>query len=175
VARIVTPHDRTKPPPRNKRKSPAIATKYSQLAQAARRRGEPNPLLDAIVRAEADEPQRRGKRERSQPQGPRKKIRIYSAGCRLCREAEARIRRIVGFNHDIEVLVMRRVQVARQAARLGIKSVPAVVVDGQLLAYGDDGGVDEAALRSAIAQPERTRLGRPSVRSRRPPGSPQTP
>jgi hypothetical protein len=49
--------------------------------------------------------------------------------------------------------------------------VPAVVVDGQLLAYGHDGGVDEAALRLAIAQPERTRPGRPSVRSRRPSGS----
>jgi hypothetical protein len=151
MARIVTTHDRTKSPPQKKRKSPAIATKYSKLAQAARRRGEPNPLLDAIVRAEADEPQRRGRRERSLQLAPRKKIQIYSAGCQLCRNAEATIRHIVGFNHDIEVLVMRRVRVARRAARLGIKSVPAVVVDGHLLAFGDEGGVDEAALRSAIA------------------------
>jgi hypothetical protein len=160
MIRIVTPHDRTKPPPRKKkRKSTAIVTKHVRLTRAERRRSEPAPLLDAMMweahddamRGATGEPQHRGRRERHMPQGSRKKIQIYSAGCRLCREAETMIRRIVGFNHDIEVLAMRRVHVASQAARLGIRSVPSVVVDGRLLACRADGAVDEAALRAAIA------------------------
>jgi glutaredoxin 3 len=90
-------------------------------------------------------------RKRIMPQGQRKKIEIYSAGCRLCREAEAIIRRIVGANYDIEILDMRRAYVAREAARRGIRSVPAVAVDGHLAACITDRGVDEAVLRSAIA------------------------
>jgi hypothetical protein len=111
--------------------------------------------LDAAMREAEGEPPSPRRRERSMPQEPRKKIQIYSAGCGLCREAEAMIRRIVGVNHDIEVLGMRRVHVAEQAARLGITSVPSVVVDGQLCGTG--GGLDEAALRSALAAlpPER--------------------
>jgi hypothetical protein len=65
------------------------------------------------------------------------------------------IRRIVGFNHDIEVLAMRRVHVAERAARLGIRSLPSVVVDGQLLST--ERGLDEAVLRAALTTPSPTR------------------
>jgi hypothetical protein len=142
---VVTTPDRTKRPPRKKR--------------AERRRTELGAILDAMMwealdaamREEAGAPQGRQQREHSLPEAPRKKIEIYSAGCRMCREVEAMIRRIVGFNHDIEVLDMRRVRVAEQAARLGIRSVPGVVVEGQLTACCTDRGCDEAVLRAAFS------------------------
>jgi glutaredoxin 3 len=81
----------------------------------------------------------------------RKKIEIYSAGCRVCRQAEVMVRRIAGANHDVEVRLMHRVHVANRASELGIRSVPAVVVDGQLAACCVDRGVDEEVLRSALA------------------------
>jgi hypothetical protein len=80
----------------------------------------------------------------------RKKIEIYSAGCHTCREAEVIVRRITGTDHDVEVLDMHQAHVASRAAHHGIRSVPAVVVDGHLAACCAGRGVDEAILRSAI-------------------------
>ena len=77
----------------------------------------------------------------------RKQIQLYSAGCPTCRNAEAMIRRVAGNDHDLEVLNMHQSRVAAQADRLGVRSVPALVVDGQL--WG--GGVDELLLRRALA------------------------
>jgi glutaredoxin 3 len=78
----------------------------------------------------------------------RKKIEVFSTGCRLCQEAIAAVRLIVGADHDVEVLDMRKAHVAAQAQRYGIHSVPSVVVNDHLLAGR---GVDEAILRSALA------------------------
>jgi hypothetical protein len=132
-----------KRPPRKKR-AERRSTELVAVLDAMMREA-----LNAALREPTSEPLSRRRRVRGNPLALRKKIQIYSAGCRLCQEAEATIRRIVGLNHDIEVLEMRRVHVAQQAARLGIQSVPGVVVDGQLCGTG--GGLDEAALRSAIA------------------------
>jgi hypothetical protein len=90
--------------------------------------------------------------ERIAVEGPRKKIEIYSAGCRVCRNVEAMVRRIVGAHHDVEVLDMHKDHVARQAERRGVRSVPGVVVDGRFTPCGTGSrDVDEVILRSAIA------------------------
>ena len=81
----------------------------------------------------------------------RKKIEIYGAGCRTCLEAELTVRHLAGRRHDIEVHDMHQPDVADQAARMGIRSVPAVVIDGQLASCCIGGGVDEEVLRSALA------------------------
>jgi hypothetical protein len=81
----------------------------------------------------------------------RKKIQVFSAGCHTCREAVEAVQRLAGKDHDIEVLDMHQGHVAAQAARHGIRSVPAVVVDGHLAACCAGRGVDEAVLRSALA------------------------
>ncbi len=47
------------------------------------------------------------------------------------------------------ILDMHDPDVARRAAELGIRSVPAVVVDGKLAQCCAGGGVDEASLRAA--------------------------
>jgi hypothetical protein len=134
----------TKRPPRKKR-AERRSTELVAVLDAMMREA-----LDAALQGAASEPLSRRRRVRCTPQEPRKKIQIYSAGCRMCREVEAMIRCIARFNHDIEVLDMHRVHVAEQAARLGIRSVPGVVVDGQLTACCTDRGCDEAVLRAVI-------------------------
>jgi hypothetical protein len=80
----------------------------------------------------------------------RKKIEVYSAGCGCCRAAVDLVRRIAGNGHDVEVLNMHEPNVAEQAARHAISSVPAVVVDGHLAACCMGRDVDENVLRLAI-------------------------
>ena len=120
--------------------------KRAKLIEAERRRIELDNVLDAAMREAAGE---RCRHHRIN--GQRRKIEIYSAGCPVCRKVEAMIRRIVGANHDVEVLDMHQDHVARQAARRGIRRLPGVVVDGHHVACCIDRGVDEAILRSAIA------------------------
>jgi glutaredoxin 3 len=81
----------------------------------------------------------------------RKKIEVFSAGCHICQEAVDTVRRVAGTDHDIEVLDMNQDDVVALAKRHGIRSVPSVVVDGHLAVCCIGGGVDEGALRSAIA------------------------
>jgi hypothetical protein len=81
----------------------------------------------------------------------RKKIEVFSAGCHACREAVKTVQRLAGKEHDVEVLDMHQGHVAALAARHGIRSVPAVVVDGHLASCCAGRGVDEAVLRAALA------------------------
>jgi hypothetical protein len=60
------------------------------------------------------------------------------------------VRRIAA-DHEIEVLDMHQDHVAAAARQHGIRSVPSVVVDGQLAACCTARGVDEFILKSAIA------------------------
>ena len=80
----------------------------------------------------------------------RKKIEVFSAGCHVCQEAIATVRRIAGTDHDVEVLDMHQAHVAARARQHGIHSVPSVIVDGRLADCCVGRGVDEAILRSAI-------------------------
>ena len=134
--------------------------KRAKLGQAARqRRSELGALLDAMMQEAHDDAMREATGEPQRHRlghvtalRPQKKIGIYSAGCTLCRKAAAMIRRIAGADNDVAVLDMHQADVARQAARRGISSVPAVVVDGHLTdCFTGDPSVDEAVLRSAIA------------------------
>ena len=79
----------------------------------------------------------------------RKKIEVFSAGCLTCKEAVEIVKRIAGSDHDVIVLDTHQSDVAARAKRLGIRSVPAVLVDGQI-ACSVGHGVDEAMLRSVV-------------------------
>jgi hypothetical protein len=81
----------------------------------------------------------------------RKKIEVFSAGCRACDEAVDLVKRLAGNDHDVEVLDMHQGHVASKATFHGVRSVPAVVVDGRLAACCVGHGVDEALLRAALA------------------------
>jgi glutaredoxin 3 len=79
----------------------------------------------------------------------RRKVEIFSAGCGVCDDAIELVRSIACPSCDVEVLDMRQDEVAARARELGIRSVPAVVVDGALADCCSGRGVDEEALRRA--------------------------
>ncbi len=79
----------------------------------------------------------------------RRKVEVFSAGCGVCEETVSLVRRIACDSCDVSVLDMRDDQVAGRAKRLGIRAVPAVVVDGELAACCAGSGPTESALRAA--------------------------
>ena len=79
----------------------------------------------------------------------KRKVEVFSAGCGVCEETVSLVRRIACDSCDVSVLDMRDDQVAERARHLGIRAVPAVVVDGQLAACCEDSGPTESALRAA--------------------------
>jgi glutaredoxin 3 len=62
----------------------------------------------------------------------KRKIEIFSAGCAACDETVETVKTIACPSCEIEVLDMHREDVAAKAKEYGIKSVPAVVIDGKL-------------------------------------------
>ena len=84
----------------------------------------------------------------------KRKIEVFSAGCPACEETIQLVRRIACPSCDITILDMKKPDVANRAQHLGIRSVPAVVIDGKLAECCTGRGPNEAALRSAgIGQP----------------------
>lgn len=79
----------------------------------------------------------------------RRLVEVYSAGCAICEEAMERVRGLACPSCEIVERDMRDPEVAREAQRLGIARVPAVVVDGTLASCCRAGGLDEEALRAA--------------------------
>jgi glutaredoxin 3 len=81
-------------------------------------------------------------------------IEIFSAGCSVCTEAVEMIQRAACPSCEVTILDMRDLAVARRAKSLGIRSVPAVVIDGTLADCCTRRGPDEATLRAAgLGQP----------------------
>ena len=79
----------------------------------------------------------------------RRKIEVFSAGCPACEETIRMINAAACPSCDVEVLDMHRPDVAARAAQLGVRSAPAVVIDGRLAGCCAGRGVDEATLRAA--------------------------
>lgn len=76
-------------------------------------------------------------------------IEVFSAGCAVCEETIAMVQRAACPSCEVTVLDMREPDVARRAKDLGIRSVPAVVIDGTLATCCSGRGPDEATLRAA--------------------------
>ncbi len=62
----------------------------------------------------------------------KRKIEIFSAGCPACEETVQEIRKAACPSCEIDVLDMNDPEVAERAKALGIRTVPAVLIDGQL-------------------------------------------
>jgi len=83
-----------------------------------------------------------------------RKIEVFSAGCSVCEETIALINRIACPSCEVEILDMHKPDVAKKAKRYGIRSLPAVVIDGRLADCCVGRGPDEAVLRAAgLGQP----------------------
>ncbi len=78
-----------------------------------------------------------------------RKIEVFSAGCAVCEDTIALINRIACPSCEVDILDMHQPHVAAKAKRYGIRSVPAVVVNGRLADCCAGRGPDEAALRAA--------------------------
>jgi glutaredoxin 3 len=84
----------------------------------------------------------------------KRKIEVFSAGCAACEETVRLINRIACPSCEVTILDMKKPEVANRAKGVGIRSVPAVVIDGKLAGCCAGRGPDEATLRSAgIGQP----------------------
>ena len=81
-------------------------------------------------------------------------IEVFSAGCPACDDTVKLVESIACPSCDLSVLDMHDPTVASRAKSLGVRSVPAVVIDGKLAGCCSGRGPDEATLRAAgIGQP----------------------
>ena len=79
----------------------------------------------------------------------KRRIEVFSAGCPACEETIALVNRIACPSCDVEVLDMHQPTVAAKANTYGIRSVPAVVIDGKLADCCAGRSPEEASLRAA--------------------------
>ena len=84
----------------------------------------------------------------------KRKIEVFSAGCPVCQETVALVNKVACPSCEVSVLDMNDPKVSSRAKSLGIRSVPAVVIDGKLADCCTGRGPDEATLRAAgLGQP----------------------
>lgn len=83
-----------------------------------------------------------------------RKIEIFSAGCGVCQETINLVKSLACPSCDVSVLDMKDASTAHRAKQLGIKSVPAVVIDGKLASCCEGRGPDAETLKAAgLGQP----------------------
>ena len=84
----------------------------------------------------------------------KRKVEILSSGCAACDETVKLVQNIACPSCDVTVLDMNDPNVAGRAKSIGVRSVPAVVIDGRLAECCSTDGPNEAALRAAgLGQP----------------------
>jgi len=81
----------------------------------------------------------------------KKKIEVFSAGCSTCKDTIELMKRLAGSSHEVVVHDMHNAEVASKAKQYGVRSVPAVAIDGKLAGCCAGRGPDERVLRSALA------------------------
>ena len=79
----------------------------------------------------------------------KRKIEVFSAGCPVCDDTVKLVNNLACPSCEVNVLDMKTPEVAERAKGLGIRSVPAVVIDGKLAACCTGRGPDEATLKAA--------------------------
>ncbi len=79
----------------------------------------------------------------------KRKVEVFSAGCPVCQEAVERVKALACPDCEVAVLDMNDPNVALRAGTLGVRSVPAVAVDGKLASCCTGRGIDGEGLRAA--------------------------
>ena len=82
----------------------------------------------------------------------KRKIEVFSAGCALCHEVIDAVRRETGSTSEIIVLDMLDARVLARSEKFGIRSVPAVVIDGKLASCCTGRGVDLEVLKNELGK-----------------------
>jgi glutaredoxin len=78
------------------------------------------------------------------------KIEIFSAGCKTCKDTIEAVRKLAGSEHEVVVHDMHQEYIANRAEQYGVRSLPAVVINGKLAGCCSGRGVDEAVIRKAL-------------------------
>lgn len=78
----------------------------------------------------------------------KRQVEVFSAGCPACSDAIQMIEQIACDACEVSIRDMNDPAVADRAKQLGVRQVPAVVVDGQLAGCCAN-GLNESALREA--------------------------
>ena len=79
----------------------------------------------------------------------KRKIEVFSAGCPVCDDTVNLVNKTACPSCEVSILDMKNPEVAERAKSLGIRSVPAVVIDGKLADCCSGRGPDEATLKAA--------------------------
>jgi len=79
----------------------------------------------------------------------KRRVQVFSAGCSCCSEVVSLVQKLAGQSWDVEVLDMHDTAVAQRARALGVRTVPAVAIDGRLADCCLGVGVDEQRLLTA--------------------------
>lgn len=79
----------------------------------------------------------------------KRQVEVFSAGCPACQSAIDLVNRLACPSCEVTVLDMNDIDVAKRARDLGVRSVPAVAINGQLASCCAGAGVEEQALRTA--------------------------
>lgn len=79
----------------------------------------------------------------------KRKIEIFSAGCPACNETVELVNSIACPSCDVQVLDMKEPAVAQKAKSYGVRTVPAVAIDGKLADCCKGSKLEESALRAA--------------------------
>ena len=80
----------------------------------------------------------------------KKRVEVFSAGCSACKETIETVKRLAG-SHEVVIHDMNKSEVASKAKEYGVRTVPAVVIDGKLASCCTNRGPDEQVLRSVLA------------------------
>ena len=84
----------------------------------------------------------------------KRKIEVFSAGCAVCDDVVQRVRALACSSCEIEVIDTKDPGAVGRMQALGIRSVPAVAIDGKLADCCSGRGPDEAVLQAAgLGQP----------------------
>ncbi len=83
-----------------------------------------------------------------------RKIEIFSAGCPLCKETVELVKGLACSSCEVTVVTMQEKQGMTRARELGVRSVPAVAINGKLADCCAGRGPDPATLKAAgLGQP----------------------
>ena len=78
-----------------------------------------------------------------------RKVEVFSAGFPACEPVVQLVKSIACPSCDVEVLDMNRPEVASRAREYGVKTVPAVVIDGKLASCCQGAEPDAETFRAA--------------------------
>jgi glutaredoxin 3 len=79
----------------------------------------------------------------------RRKIEIFSTGCAMCNDTIEMVRRTADPCYEVIIRDMVDSRVLARAKELGIRCLPAIVIDGKLADCCRCPGIDEQKLRAA--------------------------